>query len=265
MPISAVSSVSASASAPTPATKTIKQKRSFGDKLKEFSSNALHAIRQVSSAVLIHTDQDSTIEELFDSDDSTTDYIDAIKKEAQYLRALAKSKQSRTKSANPRNTNPASPMNRAEVSNDATMISQAGKLSPTTDTPYTVNGTFTGPNSVKSPESSTISPNANGNANLSDSSEQDDSMLGRKLWEERRQRWLTPTMPKETYVKRKQTRTLARLSDQGNEVYVNVYRNLVVDGRPLKRGINLTEGIKVIYSGWENDRMFERVANGGAP
>ena len=218
-------------------TNTIKHKRSIGNRLKD----AMNSLKQISSAVLQHNDVDHQVDDLFNSSESDkeTDYIEVLKKESQNLLNIKILK----------NTTP-------------------------TDTPYTANGgTFTSPNSVKSSET-VHSDIKNDNISISNNIKSLTSAslpppppppTGAEMWEINRSEWLKPTIPVNQLTKRKNDKHLAEIAQTNDEVYLNVYKNLIVYGKPLKKGINLSEAIKCIYIGWDNDNMFERVKNGGIP
>lgn len=218
----------------------IRHKRSIGEKLRDQCTNALHSLRQLSNAVLSHDDEDNwDVEDLFNSSDSEAakDYITVLKDETRRM-ASKKSKQSQ-KPAEPNTetatittpTNPRSIQSISITSNSKTNSTRSAH-----------------DGSDPTPESHT-SPATNGPA----------------LWEIQREEWLTPTVPKSEYEKRKHANSLAKLADSNENVYLGVYRNLVVRNKPLKRGINMVDGFKVIYHGWESSKMFERVASGGVP
>lgn len=87
---------------------------------------------------------------------------------------------------------------------------------------------------------------------------------GAELWEKQREEWLTPTYSIAEIDERKRLHSLAYLTSNPDEnIYQNIYRNLVIHGKPLKCGLNMADGFKVIHQGWENTNMFERVARGG--
>ncbi|KAG0677694.1 hypothetical protein C6P40_000711 [Pichia californica] len=108
----------------------------------------------------------------------------------------------------------------------------------------------------------TINKNINKTINKTISQSQ---LSGSELWEKQRNEWLKPTSTKSDIEKRKHSRSLGKLVQFNDNVYLSVYRNLVLYNKPLKNGINMKDGFKVIYSGWENSKMFDRVANGGVP
>lgn len=87
---------------------------------------------------------------------------------------------------------------------------------------------------------------------------------GEKLWEEQRKKWLTPTNNIKDISKRQRKNRLSNL-DCGDDMHVEVYRNLVLRGRTLKKGISMTDTFNVINAGWEADDMYERVRKGGVP
>lgn len=83
-------------------------------------------------------------------------------------------------------------------------------------------------------------------------------------WGQRRIQWLQPGIGVE--VKKRQDRgKLVHLDNYHQDMYLEIYKNLVVKGRSLRRGLNMEDGFKVIHRGWEADGMYDRIAKGGAP
>lgn len=206
----------------------VKRKRSIGDSLRTRCASAMHSLRQMSSAVLLHHDEDRDVDNLFetlDSEDEFKDYTDVLRKTSD-------------NTTSPTTMSPSAEASRVRNSKSTTDSTR-------TSTASTKSTTLSSDGSVKQ---------AAGPA-----------MSGAQLWEEQRAQWLKPTVPKVEYQKRKQTHSLGKLAEYNDDVYLSVYRNLVVYGKPLKRGLNMEDGFRVVYTGWESTRMFERVAKGGAP
>ena len=207
----------------------VRRKRSIGDSLRTRCASAMHSLKQMSSAVLLHHDDDRDVDNLFetlDSEDEFKDYTDVLRKTSENT------------------TNPTT-------------------MSPSAD-PSKVRSSKSTTESTRTSTASTKSTALSSDVSLKQADDAP-AMSGAELWEEQRAQWLKPTVPKIEYQKRKQTHSLGKLAEYNEDVYLSVYRNLVAYGKPLKRGLNMEDGFKVIYTGWENTRMFERVAKGGVP
>lgn len=86
----------------------------------------------------------------------------------------------------------------------------------------------------------------------------------RGTWEERRDQWLRPV--NESQLKKRQERgKLVHLDNYHQDMYLEIYKNLIVKGRTLRQGLNMEDAFKVIHRGWEADGMYDRIAKGGAP
>lgn len=209
--------------------KEIKRKRSIGDSLRTRCANAMHSLKQMSNAVLLHSDDYHDVDNLFESLDSEDDYKD-------YTDVLRKTSGNVTSAVSP----PSVDMRKSSSNTKSTTESARTSTASTKST------------AISSEESEK-------------QAEETRPISGAELWEEQRAQWLKPTVPKADYQKRKQTHSLGKLAEYNEDVYLSVYRNLVVYGKPLKQGLNMVDGFKVIYTGWENTKMFERVARGGIP
>jgi hypothetical protein len=227
--------------------KQLKHKRSIGDRLKDHCVNAMHSIKQISTAVLHHIEDDDEVDDLFNSnsEDASQDFVTVLKKES-------------------KNSTPISPKSVSLNKNKSVRSTDSTTATATTTAIATLNNTH-------STKSTSLTPNSNSNSNSNSidiqlsNDEQDLGLNGSLLWEQQRTKWLTPTIPKGDISKRKHSHNLGKLAEYNDDVYLGVYRNLVVIGKPLKRGLNMQDGFKVIYTGWESTKMFERVANGGVP
>lgn len=81
-------------------------------------------------------------------------------------------------------------------------------------------------------------------------------------WEQRRERWLSSGQLTSAQLNKRWARGQVPLDEQE---MVEVYKNLVVRGRPLKKGLNLGQALKVVHAGWKWEGLYERVLSGGAP
>ncbi|TID24590.1 hypothetical protein CANINC_003062 [Pichia inconspicua] len=209
-------------------TTKLKHKKSFSNKLRETCSNVVHSLKQISNAVLLSSESNRSIDDLFDSsNDSDHPYYT---------------------NQNTYAIDFESALRREKLNLDSF---QHQKLQTQLDT--TVEST---------PMDSFIS------MNKTDSSFSTNSNLdidGFKRWDKQRQDWLKKTQTDEQIALRKSKNSLNRLTSQYDDVYINIYRNLVQQGRPLKKGINMIDGFKIINAGWEQNKMYERIADGGVP
>lgn len=224
------------------------KKSSIGSRLREHCANAIHTLKQISSAVLLHNDNDNDVDNLFanlDSDEEAREYTEALqidkiqqreaKNELKHSKSIPTSKNTTTTSTRTSTVSDKS-IGTAITSIDSNLETQPrGKVPP--------------------------AECENGVIDTTDYSD----MSGPELWEKQRDEWLTPTVAKSVYQKRKTSHRLGQLAEYNDDVYLSVYRNLVVYGKPLKHGLNMSDGFKVIYTGWENSKMFERVAKGLPP
>lgn len=83
-------------------------------------------------------------------------------------------------------------------------------------------------------------------------------------WEARRAQWLA-SGDKKNLNRRREQGKLVHLDNYHPDMYLEIYRNLVVKGRVLRKGLNMEDAFKVIHKGWAADGMYDRIANGGAP
>lgn len=224
-------------------TKQLKHKRSIGERLRDHCTTAMHSLKQISSAVLMHGDEDNDVDELFDSDNDDNgpprDFVTALKKESKTMANFKIRSNPMTETATATTTT-------------ATVTHSMKSTSATSE------GNDANSLTIDSAVNNTVDDNANSAAGILRPD-------GSESWEKQRIEWLEPTVPASEITRRKQCNALHRLSSTNDDVYVGIYKNLVVYGKPLKKGLNMTDGFKVIYAGWESTKMFERVANGGVP
>lgn len=217
-------------------TKQLKNKRSIGNKLLDHYNNAMHSLKQISNAVLLHNDQDREIDGLFDSFNSSED-LDVVNRNDSLI--SKSSNKDKDKNINRKDKN----------------LDRKDK---------TLNKSFNSGAEVNSPSSKSLRTTSTISTSTQVTSTQESSNAT-EIWEQQRSNWLQPTIPKSDYEARKKSHSLGKLAEYNDDVYLGVYKNLVVYGKSLKHGLNMQDGFKVIYSGWENTKMFERVARGGAP
>lgn len=264
--------------------KDLKHKRSISDKFRD----AMHSLKQISNAVLLHNDDDNEVEDLFETLNSEDEMIDNNYNSKSSSRSLSKSKSksklklnSISKSIESSNnlindSNSKNSNNNITSSHTSRTSSKSLKINSTSfssDTPSISNKQIDQLIDNKlNTNYNNISKNINNNnfnsqiiKNDDNDNDNNNQISGAKLWEEQRNQWLKPTFTKSEIQKRKYSHSLGKLAEYNDDVYLSVYRNLVTYNKPLKRGLNMTDGFKVIYSGWENSKMFERIANGGVP
>lgn len=212
----------------------LKHKKSFGDKLRETCSNMVHSLKLVSNAVLLSSEHDKSVDDLFDSSD-----------EEHYYPQITLSKNAKM----PNDFESAIRQEKSNLEFENIRQQKSQLLQLPLDT--TIESTPIGSFKSMSNQGSTTTTNA--------------SVNGFQLWDQQRQEWLKQTQTNEQIVARREINSLNKLTSHHDDVYLNIYRNLVQQGKPLKKGINMTDGFKVIHDGWEHTKMFERVMNGGVP
>lgn len=216
-------------------TTRLKHKKSFGNKLRETCSNVVQSLRQISNAVLLSSESNKSVDDLFDSsNDSDQPYYTNKKSFNDFESALRREKinldsinhQTITTTTNNNNNNQ---LSRLDTTVESTPIGSFASM------------------------------------NKSDSHTSYNNIDGFQRWDKQRQDWLRQTQSDDQIAARKESNSLDRLTAQHDDVYINIYRNLVQQGRPLKKGINMIDAFKVIHCGWEHTKMYERIAEGGIP
>lgn len=250
--------------------KDLKHKRSISDKFKD----AMHSLKQISNAVLLHNDDDNDVDDLFETLDSEDEMIDNNKsntKSKLKLNSVSTFNYPSIESSNSLVNDSNSKKNNSNNNVNSTRTSTTSSKSLKNNTTSFSSDTLSIPNKQidEMIDDNTRINNENNNNNNNNKQIQDNYNInpvsGPELWEEQRNQWLKPTITESEIRKRKHSHSLGNLAEYNDDVYLSVYRNLVIYNKPLKRGLNMTDGFKVIYSGWENSKMFERVANGGVP
>lgn len=237
-------------------------------------SDAVHSLKLISAAVLNDSDPDANIEKLFlDNDDDEDDnqchgHDDGAKghKHDNDLDRVDKSPTTTTTTTTTTNSD----FKKSPKSKTASKFKFSyRRLSNSTSSNHNNAAT-----TVTTTNNSSPITNISDTANVPTKQIPDNAPAlksqpskGEVSWNVQRQQWLKPTLPIDAINKRKIDNSLSGLVQDNDkyDVYLAVYRNLVVYGKSLKRGINLSDGIKVIHAGWEQSKMYERVANGGVP
>ncbi|OBA22519.1 hypothetical protein METBIDRAFT_11346 [Metschnikowia bicuspidata var. bicuspidata NRRL YB-4993] len=92
-----------------------------------------------------------------------------------------------------------------------------------------------------------------------------DENLGNALWEIRRARWLIPDDECEDVEQKVEQRAAGLAVKQiSQDAYPQVYKDFVVNARPLKTGkrINLEDMVVVIHAGWVHEKVWESASKG---
>ncbi|ODV84311.1 hypothetical protein CANARDRAFT_201185 [[Candida] arabinofermentans NRRL YB-2248] len=91
---------------------------------------------------------------------------------------------------------------------------------------------------------------------------------GELLWEQRNAAWLEPSPENSTLEGKLKLQRRLKEQELKHHVMANhyhiVYKNLVINGKSLKKPMNLKDLIKVIEAGWNWTKVFERAAQGVA-
>lgn len=106
-----------------------------------------------------------------------------------------------------------------------------------------------------------INNNNNNTDNIDNDTKANEGFVDReKLWQEQHDAWLTPSNSLQDIRRRQKRQELSNFVSEGD--YHIVYKNLVMSNKSLKQPMNLSDALKVIESGWEWNKVFERAAKG---